>query len=238
MTLRAPHFSGKTPRRVQPPLKVANLLLTTLAVAVAAAPFFTSELTTPQRLNIQQPLQVGSPLALIENAGEKPHAQYDWPNYRPINRQQPENRGSFLPLSVPAGVPFAQSDWANPQRQDRQQPVQTGKPIALVEDVKPHAQYDWPNPWAAKRQQPEQVTRLIIPAPPGDPFVPFIWPNPARITAQQPYIVSISLAILTSPVLADTPRSRILRLPAASRSLAMPHTNRTLIMPSRRGTLD
>ena len=89
MTIRAPHFSKPRPRKVQQPDAVANLLVTTLAV-VAAAPFVPNEQAAPKRLGVQQPfLQVGSPLALIEEAGEKPSALHDWPTPPPKPTQQP-----------------------------------------------------------------------------------------------------------------------------------------------------
>ena len=107
MTLRAPHFSRRVERKVQTPQLVPNLLVTTLIIA--AAPFFTSELTQPHRLSTQQPNQVGSPLALIENAGEKPFAQYEWPVPPAIPTIQLEQVSKSIALIESAEKPFVQN---------------------------------------------------------------------------------------------------------------------------------
>jgi len=143
MTLRAPHFSKPRLRKVQAPQVLPSLLLTTLAM-----PFVLSELTVPQTQITQQPLQLGMPLVILENAGEKPFNQSDWPNPQIPIVQEPVNRGTLLPLTTVPRTIIA-LDWPNPTVAVKvQTPFQVGVPLTILEDAgeKPFTQLDWPNP--------------------------------------------------------------------------------------------
>jgi len=186
VTIRAPHLSGKRPRKVQQPEIVTNLLVTTLVVV--AAPFVANEQTIPQRVAIQQPFQVGSPLALIEGAGEKPFAQLEWPNPEPLGRQQPDQRDAFLPRTVPV---VRTHDWPNPTLAVKvQQPeVIQLSPALLAVPEKPGAQLDWPNPTVLPLvQQPFQVgsSYALIGDAGEKPFAQYDWPTPPAILTKFP----------------------------------------------------
>ncbi|MCZ6775265.1 MAG: hypothetical protein O7D34_02270, partial [Ignavibacteria bacterium] len=161
MTIRVPHFSKLIPRKVQQPHLVANLLVTTLAVA-AAAPFVPLEPFVPQQLVVQQPVQLSSPVSLLEVIVEKPFAQHDWPNPRTTRLYEVLQRSQAITEIVT--VPFTQLDWPNPTV-DRQvqQPFQFSSPLTLIGIVgeKPFNQTDWPNPKPLFTQQPAQLSKSI-----------------------------------------------------------------------------
>lgn len=133
--------------------------------------------------------QSGSPLALIEDAGEKPFFQNDWPNPQIQEARQPQIRGNILPLIVAA--PFFQTDWPNPQFEGVQQPVQTRRsPDFMEAGEKPFLQTEWPNPTVAvKVQTPVQVgSSLNLIEDAGErPFFQTEWPNPLPVKIQQPF---------------------------------------------------
>ncbi len=164
MTIRAPHFSPRRERPTQQPAPVPNLLVTTLAVVVAV-PFVANEQTVPQTQETQQPLQLGSPLALIEPAVEKPFVPIDWPNPTlTVEIQTPFQVGMPLTILEHAGdKPFVQSDWPNPEPIFIKQPEQVGKSIALLPPVvgDPFVQHDWPNPLIAITQPALQIGKSL-----------------------------------------------------------------------------
>lgn len=159
MTIRAPHLSPKRERRIQPALVVPNLLVTTLAVA-----FSQSDWPNPQSVETQQPVQLGMPLTILADAGDKPFLQTDWPNPLIEGQQEPDNRGSFLPLTVAPAKPFSQLDWPNPTVSILiQTPFQVGSSLTILEDAgdKPFVQYDWIRPGPAQTVQLEQIRTSI-----------------------------------------------------------------------------
>lgn len=197
MTIRAPHLSPKRERRVQSPSAVPNLLVTTLAVVIAA-PFNQSDWPNSQPLEIQQPVQLGMPLAIFEDAGEKPFAQIDWPNPTvAVLIQAPFQVGSSLTLIETAGEkPFAQYDWPNPILPPLPITRQVGSSIDLLTSVvvKPFSQLDWPNP-------------IISPVPiswQAGSSIDLLTPVSVRITA-----IQLSMAAPSILLLEKTPNIRL-----------------------------
>ncbi len=98
-----------------------------LEFAEPEPPFLELEWPTPAAIKIQTPFQVGVPLTLLEDAGEKPFLQSEWPNPEPIFIQEPFQYAAPLVLFegfVP--FPFAKYDWPNPEPKVRQTPFQLG----------------------------------------------------------------------------------------------------------------
>ena len=108
MTIRAPHLSGRTDRKVQAPQVVVSLLVTTLAV-----PFAQYDWPNPQIEPVQQPFQVGMPLGILEDAGEKPFLLSEWPQPDPLPTIQIEQVPKFGAL----GKPFFLTDLLDPERE-------------------------------------------------------------------------------------------------------------------------
>lgn len=198
MTIRAPHFSKRVSRKVQQPQPVANLLLTTLVV-VAAVPFAQTDWPNPEPLPTQQPLQLGMPLVILEDAGEKPFNQLDWPNPTLATHiQTPVQIGASIVLSVP----FRQTQWPNPTVDVLvQPPFQVGSSLNLIETggEKPFAQTDWPNPILPPVPITLQVgssvdlLTTIVPKP----FNQLDWPNPIPLSVPVTWQAGISLDLLS-----------------------------------------
>ncbi len=152
-------------------------------IEIGGDPFLQTDWPNPRlAVQVQQPFQVGSSLTLIETAGEKPFAFYDWQNPAPLAGKQPEQVGQYIGLEEVVAAPFAQSDWPNPARLLLpQQPYQVGSPLALIETAgeKPFAQPDWITPPAAPTQQPLQIGKpIVLVDVVVKPFAQHVWPNP------------------------------------------------------------
>jgi hypothetical protein len=198
MTLRAPHFSPKRERKVQAPLVLPSLLVT--ALFVPDAPFFAHEETIPLRPTTQQPLQLGSPLTLIENAGEKPFNQNEHPNPSLVFRSQTDLQGSFIALAGIQPDPFFQSDWPNPTLRKVQEPYNLPSFIALVVEPEiPFKQDQWPNPTLRVNiQTPFQVgSSLTLIEDAGEkPFFQSDWITPPGKPTLEPYQIGKSISLV------------------------------------------
>ena len=185
MTIRAPHFSKPRALPRQQPAVVPNLLVTTLAVV--AAPFVPVEQAVSRALEVQQPQQLGSPYALIGNAGEKPFALTDWPTPPARPTQPAANFNSPLALLFEE-KPFAQTDWPNPFVPSGQPPGQIPISIALTFEEQPFSQTDWPNPQIEVPQQPfQRGSWVAVYEEAGEkPFLQSDWITPPAIKIQQP----------------------------------------------------
>ncbi len=178
MTIRAPHFSPRREQRTQTPQVVPNLLLTTLL----AVPIAQHDWPNPETPPTQQPLQLGMPLAILVDAGEKPFNQLDWPNPTLATQiQTPFQLGAPIVLSV--GDPFRQTEWPNPTVEVLvQTPFQVGSSLNLIETggEKPFAQTEWPNPIlppvpiTLQRGSSTDLLTSFVPKP----FNQLDWPNP------------------------------------------------------------
>jgi len=194
MTIRAPHFSKHLPRKVQAPQVIPSLLLTTLAL-----PFFVSEQTVPQTQITQQPLQLGMPLAILEDAGEKPFNQTEWPNPTLATHVQIPFQLSTL---IEVGDPFRQTEWLNPTVEVLiQTPFQVGSSLNLIEigGEKPFAQYDWLNPTLPPIPITQQVGSSVdlLAAVVLKPFNQLDWPNPTITPEPISFQVGSSVDLLT-----------------------------------------
>jgi hypothetical protein len=159
MTLRAPHFSGKRPRKVQSPQPIANLL-----AVLFIAPFFTTDFPQPRAREIQQPVQMGVPLTILEDAGEKPFFQSEWPNPTvAIKVQTPVQ--AVNPLSIMediGGKPFFQTEWPDPPPVVIQTPFQHQKHAALTVTPLPPISAAFANPVFPRAQQPYQLQKPLV----------------------------------------------------------------------------
>ncbi len=196
MTIRAPHFSPRRERLTQQPDLVANLLVTTLAVAVGTQ-LFVDEVPAAET---QQPLQLGSPFVLLESEVAKPFAQTDWKNPRTSGLLEVLQVGRSITEIPAAQKPFAQTDWKNPETLFIHQPEQIGKSVALVEAAvaAPFIQSDWLNPEPVSIQSPHQVgLPLTILEDAGEkPFNLSDWPQPELRPTPIPEQVPKSIALV------------------------------------------
>jgi len=179
MTLRAPHLSGKRPLGRQAPQPIPNLLVATLLVAFVPVIF-----PIPQAQAIQQPVQTGMPLVIMEDAGEKPFLQTEWPNPKlDIKVQTPFQVGSSLTLIEDAGEkPFLQSEWINPPPRVVQTPFQHQKHAALESVALSPTPVSFPNPAFPIAQQPFQLQRALVLFEPCDFSVfAFLGPVPTDV---------------------------------------------------------
>lgn len=206
MTIRAPHFSKRVSRKVQQPQAVANLLVTTLAV-VAATPFVSNEQTIPHRQIVQQPLQVGSPLVLLSAVEERPFFQTDWPNPVTVDRQQPNNVGAFLPLTIVAEFRFFENDLSRPVFPIAQQPENRGNLLPLTAEAdNPFAPNIFANPFVVPTSQDTNQTGsslALIETSGEKPFAQTEWLNPLVLDRQKSEISGNNL--LPTPVAVGDP---------------------------------
>ncbi len=159
MTLRAPHFSGKRPRKVQSPQPIPNLLVATLLVAFVPVIF-----PAPQAQATQQPVQTNAPAALLDGTGEKPFAQTEWPNPTvAIKVQTPVQ--AVNPLSIMEDIgekPFFQTEWPDPPPVVIQTPFQHQKHSALTVTPLPPISAAFLNPTFPRAQQPYQLQKPLV----------------------------------------------------------------------------
>lgn len=186
MTIRAPHFSKRVERDVQPPPAVPNLLITTLAVAAVAAPFSQTDWPNPRSERLYEVLQTGRAVTAIQ----PPFKQTDWPNPQLEHHPQAQQTVKSIALveAAAAAQLIRQSDWPNPQTQPIQESVQAGMPLGILEDAgeKPFLLSEWPQPEPDRTVQLEQISKSIALVEPQDPFFQTEWPNPEIRAVQQP----------------------------------------------------
>ena len=210
-TVRPPLY---TERRAPPPQQgyaVPNLLLTTLAVAVAATVVQHPPVYTPRVApRVQYAELVPNRLPLTSVAPEAaPFAQYAWevPAAVAPARVEEVQRAPTLPSVV---VPFYQAAWPAPctrapQRPDVAQNLLRST-LAPLEPT-PFYQSDWAAPTRQRALRPDaQGSALLwqqVAAP--APFAQYDWPSPARPAQLPPWELGTSLALLSAPVVAGTP---------------------------------
>ena len=146
-------------------------------------PFFQTDWPNPGPFARQTPFQVGMPLAILEDAGEKPFKFDDWPQPEPLPTQEPiqVNKSIALVEAPPSEPAFFQTDWPNPEPLPTVQVEQVSKSIALVEPevIDILRTYDWPLPRTPGWQDTLTTSRGITDdLPPPTPFAQHDWPNP------------------------------------------------------------
>jgi hypothetical protein len=240
MTFRGPLINGPRslprPTRFDPP----NLLVTTLAVAIAAAPFSNFDLGSPrsapypaQNRTHLQPLnfQLIGKDTFFAGPGAAP--DFDWPNPRSAIYPN-QNRtwlcwAQLLPVGAP---PFSQQDWPNPR--DKIYPTQTRSwlnpaQIQLVgQDVffgsaGMGPDFDWPTPKAQVYPQSNRTwvfAQQLVPVGPA-PFAQDDWPLPR--TRGPGGTWTWSQQLISAPVAApfsqtDWPNPRASAYPSQTRS--------------------
>lgn len=146
-----------------------NLLLTTLAVAAAIAPFNQTDWPQPRARAVAQAEQAQNFLPLrAEVVALSPFAQLDWPaspKRIAVARVVPEQaQNLFGTVLAPAVQPFAQTDWPSFPRASSRQLELVQQPFVLTqpaEVVTPFTQLDWPVPVRVKIRAHEQVQQLL-----------------------------------------------------------------------------
>lgn len=156
---------------------VANILLTTLAVAAVSVTLREALYTQQNKRVVQQVEQApNTTLRMAGTVTQAPFSQDNWPNPPTIKRTQTAetpNTTLRMPVVV-AGAPFAQEDWPNPQRARNNQWGFDYSVTATTLQIVPYhaADSQWPNPQlrAAHRQtwdSPNVTVNLPTSTPPS-----------------------------------------------------------------------
>lgn len=176
--LRAPSYCRVTPRPFLQGLVAPNLLLSTLAVVAAVAPFSQEDWQAPQKARrigsdqvVPNLLLTTFPVTTAPAIGDG--ATQTW--RKPVLSAQIPPNTLILGFPSVVSTPFAQSDWPGPARRGRVYAdaagtlLAQGIPPAVVSA--PFAQTDWqpPNVRAKATQfataYPNVTTRLVPPPP-------------------------------------------------------------------------
>lgn len=187
-----------------------NLLLTTMAVVVATAPFSPARASMPDRLpipgytHVLHTIQGLNLSTLSNNSGIVPFTQDDWPNPTiPQPRLHPFAGLNLSMLSAASTVvPFTQLSWPNPALPPQGPPPISGLNVSLLpaaSTVVPVVQLDWPNP---VRPQPpihpvsQGLNLSLVPiTTAAQPFNIYDWPNPIRPPTVLPPISGLNLSL-------------------------------------------
>lgn len=174
LIVRAPVYANIRPApRVQVVQTPPNLLLTTLAVAPAAAPFTQQDWPNPAKAaQYRYDPRTNLLVTTLAPSEAAPFVQNNWPNPQVRVIGQPDLPPNLLALNPSKGIPFQQWDWPNPisfrtLRIADPPNLTINLPIAA-----PFNPVDWPNP--QRPQAPPQWTapyfRQYDPCPAGPYF--------------------------------------------------------------------
>jgi hypothetical protein len=185
--LRAPTYSRVSRQSFISGFIAPNLLLSTLAVVAAVAPFSQKDWQSPQARRQVQAQVVPNLLPLLPAAVTTPFKQSDWSSPFARGRVYVGSSGSQLTLGIPPPPPFAQNDWIGPQAK---RPARFDvfpnllaqfAPVATV----PFVQNDWAGPQAKKPPRVEVFPNLLVQLAPvvTPPFAQSDWsaPPPKRL---------------------------------------------------------
>lgn len=178
---RGPIYAPQPKRKALAPDLVPNLLITTLAIVAAVAPFKQTDWqpTLKRRAVVQVEAPPNNLVLGIPPAVTRPFFQLDWQN--PVRKKPDLDYMALVlaPVAPVATTPFAQLDWPNPvrARATPQDFACSGVTTRGIVPPPPFQQNEWVTPLKARWTQQQDIppnTALYIPIP-VRPFAQSDW---------------------------------------------------------------
>lgn len=210
-----------------------NLLTSTLAPALAAAPFVPTDWPTPVRRAGPPPTEIIQNLLGTTLAPAAPAAPFipwvETPVPLRVSRAgAPPEQNLLLTTLAPLTAPFVPQDWLVPPRRRVSPHIESPQNLLALDGSKgvPVHPRDWPtvatSPRSPRLELPPNLLGTTL-APTGIPFVPFDWAIPQTRALPSPIDQTPNLLTSTlAPALAaapfaqrdwPTPQARVVSLP-------------------------